>query len=101
MRCVSIDSTVGDVLIAVNGEMLQLDSCGAAFILAHSTLVFADLHLEKGSAYARTRQFLPPYDTADTLSRMAQAMARHRPARVIALGDSFHDGGAADRLGRE
>jgi len=28
-------------------------------------------------------------------------MARHQPARVIALGDSFHDGGASERLGTE
>lgn len=89
-----------NVLISVNGETLLLDACGAAFSRAHGTLIFADLHLEKGSAYARGRQFLPPYDTADTLSRMATAIARHRPARVIALGDSFHDGGAAGRLGQ-
>ena len=30
---------------------------------------------------------------------MAETIARHRPARVIALGDSFHDRGAAERLG--
>jgi DNA ligase-associated metallophosphoesterase len=84
--------------ISVNGETLLLDSSGAAFCPAHATLVFADLHLEKGSAYGRGRQFLPPYDTDDTLSRMAHAMARYVPARVIALGDSFHDGGAAGRL---
>ena len=63
------------------------------------TLVFADLHFEKGSSYARGRQFLPPYDTRATLLRMARAVARHKPARVIALGDSFHDRDAADRLG--
>lgn len=105
MRCVLTDSSpgaqAGDVLISVNGETLLLDACGAAFSPAHSTLVLADLHFEKGSAYARTRQFLPPYDTFNTLERMAQAMARHRPARVIALGDSFHDGGAGERLGAE
>ncbi len=105
MPCVLTDSTAAadsrDARISVNGETLLLDSCGAAFSPAHATLVFADLHLEKGSAYARGRQFLPPYDTADTLSRIAETMARHRPARVIALGDSFHDGGAASRLGKE
>ena len=105
MRCVLTDSSAnaqtGDVLISVNGEVLLLDACGAAFSPAHSTLVFADLHFEKGSAYARGRQFLPPYDTADTLRRMASAMSRHQPARVIALGDSFHDGGAGERLGSE
>jgi DNA ligase-associated metallophosphoesterase len=105
MRCVLIDSTTpaksADVRIDVHGETLMLDACGAAFSPAHATLIFADLHLEKGSAYARGRQFLPPYDTADTLARMARAMVRHKPARVIALGDSFHDGGAAGRLGQE
>jgi uncharacterized protein len=35
------------------------------------------------------------------LLRMARAIARHKPARVIALGDSFHDGDAADRLDSE
>jgi uncharacterized protein len=88
-----------DLLIKVNGESLLLDACGGAFSPAYSTLMFADLHLEKGSAYARGRQFLPPYDSADTLRRMAQAIARHKPARVIALGDSFHDRDAASRLG--
>ncbi len=85
----------------MNGETLLLDACGAVFARAHSTLIFSDLHFEKGSSYARGRQFLPPYDTANTLLRMARAIARHKPARVIALGDSFHDGGAADRLGPE
>jgi DNA ligase-associated metallophosphoesterase len=101
MRCVLTEPCQDDVTISVNGETLLLDACGAVFVAAHSTLVFADLHLEKGSAYARGHQFLPPYDTNDTLARMAAAMARHRPARVIALGDSFHDGGAGDRLGSE
>jgi len=89
------------VQITVNGEGVLLDACGAAFVPAHSTLIFSDLHFEKGSSYARGRQFLPPYDTADTLLRMGQAIARHNPAHVIALGDSFHDGEAADRLGQQ
>jgi hypothetical protein len=32
---------------------------------------------------------------------MARAIARHKPAHVVALGDSFHDPNAADRLGPE
>src|SRR5689334_4612316 len=98
MRCVLTEGisggVPGDLLIDVNGETLLLDACGAAFSPAHATLIFSDLHFEKGSAYARGRQFLPPYDTADTLQRMTLAIARHRPARVIALGDSFHDADA-------
>ncbi|MBW8708724.1 MAG: ligase-associated DNA damage response endonuclease PdeM [Alphaproteobacteria bacterium] len=92
---------MSDLLIDVNGETVLLDSCGAAFLPAQSTLVFADLHFEKGSSYARGRQYLPPYDTINTLLRMARAVARHKPARVIALGDSFHDREAGDRMGPE
>src|ERR1700727_1511323 len=99
MQCVLTEpashAETGDVVITVNGETVLLDACGAAFLPAHSTLVFADLHFEKGSAYARGRQFLPPYDTANTLLRMARAIGCHNPARVIALGDSFHDRDAA------
>jgi DNA ligase-associated metallophosphoesterase len=90
-----------DLEIIVNGERLLLDSSGAAFWPAQATLIFADLHLEKGSSYARGGQFLPPYDTAATLLRMAAAVARFNPRRIIALGDSFHDRDAATRLPAE
>jgi DNA ligase-associated metallophosphoesterase len=96
MRCVW-----NDVTVEVNGEPVLLDPGGAAYSARHRTLVFADLHLEKGSSYARGGQFLPPYDSRATLLRMARAMARHDPARVVALGDSFHDGNAPARLGAE
>jgi DNA ligase-associated metallophosphoesterase len=87
-----------DLGITINGESLLLDTSGAAFWPAQATLIFADLHLEKGSSYARGRQFLPPYDTEATLGRMRVAAARFNPRRIIALGDSFHDREAAERL---
>ena len=59
-----------------------------------------DLHLEKGSGFAAKGALLPPYDTAATLARLSGAIDRLDPHRVICLGDSFHDGGAAARLGR-
>jgi DNA ligase-associated metallophosphoesterase len=90
-----------DLAINVNGESLLLDTSGALFWPAQATLVFADLHLEKGSSYARGRQFLPPYDSHATLLRMAAAVARFNPRRIIALGDSFHDKDAAERLPAE
>jgi DNA ligase-associated metallophosphoesterase len=94
-----VDSEAGDLSVVVNGETLLLDSCGAMFLPLHRTLVVADLHFEKGSAYARGGQFLPPYDTAVTLERLRRAVTRHRPIRIVALGDSFHDGDAARRMG--
>lgn len=96
MRCVWTD-----LCVTVNGETLLLDKSGAAFWPKTRTLIFADLHFEKGSSYARGRQFLPPYDTRATLLRMAEVVARRNPSRVIALGDSFHDPHAAERLGSE
>ena len=90
-----------DLCVDVNGETLVLDKSGAAWWPHNRTLIFADLHFEKGSSYALGRQFLPPYDTTDTLRRMARAIARHTPARVIALGDSFHDRDAGMRMGPE
>ena len=58
----------------------------------------ADLHLEKGSAFASRGVLLPPYDTATTLSRIAKLIERYAPRVVVALGDSFHDGGGPARL---
>ncbi len=75
------------------------DLSGALWLPDERTLVVADLHLEKGSSYARRGVFLPPYDSAATLAALAAAIARHAPARVIALGDSFHDREAEIRLG--
>lgn len=66
---------------------------------AQQALIVADLHLEKASALARGGQMLPPYDTADTIERLA-AIAAHWDARKIyALGDSFHDAAGPTRLG--
>src|SRR5690606_32342616 len=58
----------------------------------------ADLHFEKGSTFARRGQMLPPYDTGDTLARLARLVARFDPRMVVALGDSFHESDAAGRL---
>jgi DNA ligase-associated metallophosphoesterase len=74
---------------------------GALWWEAERMLVVADLHLEKGSAYAARGIALPPYDTRATLGRLEALMARHRPARLVALGDSFHDGAAETRMDRE
>jgi len=81
------------------GETLVLDLCGGVWLPEHRTLIVSDLHLEKGSSYAaRTGQFLPPYDTRETLACLHEAVVRHDPARVVALGDSFHDVRGPERM---
>src|SRR3954447_25931729 len=74
------------------------DLSGALFWEQQRLLVVSDLHLEKGSSFAARGVLLPPYDTAATLGRLAAVIARHDPRMVIALGDSFHDRRAHQRL---
>lgn len=82
----------------LNGAELTADFSGALWWAERRLLVAADLHLEKGSGYARYGTLLPPYDTRETLARLEAVMARLKPAMMICLGDSFHDGDAAARL---
>src|SRR5437879_3885346 len=80
------------------GERLMLDPAGALFWRATGLLAVSDLHLEKGSSYARGGQLLPPSDTHATLDRLNLLLRRWRPRLVVALGDSFHDDDGAGRL---
>jgi DNA ligase-associated metallophosphoesterase len=87
-----------DNLISLSGEALVADPAGALYWPREGVLAVADLHLEKGSSFARRGVLLPPYDTAATLARLAMVIMRYAPRCVIALGDSFHDGGGPARL---
>src|SRR5262245_5730044 len=87
--------------ISICGKSLIADSTGAIYWPAEAALLVADLHLEKASARAQAGTFLPPYDTRETLIRLAEAIDRYQPRRVIALGDSFHDQGALHRIGAD
>src|SRR5215212_3233827 len=80
------------------GVGLHADVAGALYWPEQGMLAMADLHLEKGSSFATRGVLLPPYDTAATLARLMTVIARHDPRMVIALGDSFHDRTAHDRL---
>lgn len=78
---------------------LLLDPSGALAWPDRGLLAVADLHLEKGSAFAaRGLGLPPPYDTRETLDRLARVLRRFRPARLVLLGDSFHDRGGPARL---
>jgi DNA ligase-associated metallophosphoesterase len=85
----------------IAGERLMLDPAGLLAWPARRTLVVGDLHLEKGSHFAQAGRFVPPYDTRETLQRLHLALRRWRPARLITLGDSFHDAAGAGRLAAE
>jgi len=79
-------------------ERLMLDPTGAAFWPSRRLLIVADLHLEKASAAALRGHLLPPYDTRATLEKLNRLIRLYRPAKVIALGYSFHDRAGSDRM---
>jgi DNA ligase-associated metallophosphoesterase len=91
------ESPVG-VEVVVAGVAILADPAGALYWPEERVLVVADLHLEKGSSYAARGVLLPPYDTTATLARLALVINRYAPRAVIALGDSFHDGGGPARV---
>ncbi len=70
----------------------------ALFWPRENALLVADLHLEKASHFARHGQMLPPYDSRETLERVALSLRETGARRVFALGDNFHDGEGACRL---
>jgi DNA ligase-associated metallophosphoesterase len=81
--------------IEIEGERALCDRSGALYFPGLDLIAVSDLHLEKGAAFARRRQLIPPYDTAATLARLAGAIALYDPRIVVSLGDSFHDGAGA------
>lgn len=85
-------------MIKFAGQELILDAQGAIYWPATRTLIVADLHLEKGSYFAKSGNLLPTYDTLDTLTRLQQLIGRYSPQDVICLGDNVHDVEAITRM---
>ena len=87
----------GSLRLGVSRTEVWMRRSGALWVESEGVLVAADLHLEKGSAYAARGQLLPPYDTAATLGRLEAEIAELQPGTVVLLGDSFHDSRATGR----
>ncbi|MFT8462221.1 ligase-associated DNA damage response endonuclease PdeM [Acetobacter persici] len=84
--------------ITLAEQQLWLLPGGAVFLPETATLVVADLHLGKGTSARSRGLLLPPGDTVATLEKLSKLLDMYAPQRLIALGDSFHDGQAGDRL---
>jgi len=80
------------------GETFAVSSEGALLWPEQQALLVADLHLEKASWFARLGQFLPPYDSAATLTALQRLVETTGVRRLFCLGDSFHDRFGCDRL---
>ena len=92
---------MSETMIEINGATLVADRSGALWWPEERLLAVADLHLEKGSSFAKTGQLLPPYDSRATLNRLNATVARFEPKTIVCLGDSFHDRQGPDRLDAE
>ena len=86
------------VPLSFAGEDFALTQGRALYWPRERALLVADLHLEKASWYATRGQFLPPYDSRETLERLALAIRETGARRVYTLGDNFHDSAGTDRL---
>jgi len=78
-------------------ELMALPQ-GALFWPSRRALLLADLHLEKGSWFARLGQMLPPYDSLATLSDLTALVVSTGAEEIWCLGDSFHDRFGCERL---
>ncbi len=80
------------------GEEMLLVGGRALFWPRENALLVADLHLEKASFFAKHGQMLPPYDSRETLGRIAEDLRITGARRVFCLGDNFHDSAGTLRL---
>ncbi|XDB00282.1 ligase-associated DNA damage response endonuclease PdeM [Sulfitobacter sp. LCG007] len=83
----------------LRGAMLEALGSGALWWPERSLICVSDLHLGKSGRMARRGGMaLPPYDTRDTLARLATDLERTAARLVVCLGDSFDDLAAAQEL---
>lgn len=85
--------------IIFNGEELYLHAEGLVIWLKHKMAIVADLHFEKASWLgAQSGQFLPPYDTLETLTRLIEVLEFCAVEKLVLLGDTVHDANAFSRM---
>ena len=85
--------------IILAGATLTACASGALWWEEARLLCVADLHLGKSERLARRGgTLLPPYETEETIARLAAEVERLAPRTVVCLGDSFDDSAAGDAL---
>ena len=85
-------------VINFNNHEFKINNDGVLFWLEKKIAIVSDLHLEKGSSFASSGQFIPPYDSEETLKKLINFVKKHEVQTIILLGDTFHDRGALNRM---
>lgn len=81
------------------GESLWLLPERAAFWPRERTLLVADAHIGKDSAFRSAGLAVPAGPTTDDLRRLGELIERYAPARLVFLGDLVHDRRAREAAG--
>ena len=87
--------------INFNKNKFQISKEGILFWFEKKIAIISDLHLEKGSGYGPTGQFLPPYDSVETLTKLITTTKKYNIKKIILLGDTFHDKNAFIRMSKK
>ena len=85
-------------VINFNNHEFKINNDGVLFWLEKKIAIVSDLHLEKGSSFASSGQFVPPFDSEETLNKLINFLKIHEVKIIILLGDTFHDRGALNRM---
>ncbi|MBF91799.1 MAG: hypothetical protein CMP34_03215 [Rickettsiales bacterium] len=80
------------------GNKLSLDVSGVLFWPLKKIAIVSDLHLEKSSYLAKRGNFLPPYESFETLKKLRNVLKKKNIKQLILLGDVFHDNYGYERL---
>ena len=86
------------IKITFLNNKFYLDNSGILIWPKYEIAIVSDLHLEKASSYAKSGQFVPPYDSEETLSKLFLKLEKYKSKKLILLGDTFHDKDAQHRL---
>ena len=84
--------------INFNNHKFQISRDGILYWFDKQIAIISDLHLEKGSSFGPSGQFLPPYDSEETLTKLLNTLSNYNITKVILLGDTFHDKNALSRM---
>ncbi len=84
--------------IVFNKNKFILNPDGSMLWPKESCLIVGDLHLEKSTSYIDQGNYLPPFDSLDTLSKLSNSMKKNNIKKIIFLGDVFHDSNGYKRL---
>jgi DNA ligase-associated metallophosphoesterase len=76
--------------LPIEGQNLRLHAGRYAEWLEEKTLFVADVHLGKIAHFRRAGIGIPPQAGENGFLRLSEILQRHRPARMMILGDLFH-----------